>query len=189
MITIGLLREWGACWLDDSDGAERLSAIAGGRAGLSPREVAGLEQVSLDDRLWVVCRALSYRDEGAARTYTLDRAAEVSHLAGTEQDQAEHARLVAEARRIYALPAEAREAELVRWSAASLAASLAAGWDAMDDDRSAAWDVASWASRADVAVDVVATATSWASDRDAALQRALDLALIALGPDADGWTA
>ena len=150
MITKQLLRDWDACHQD-----AELTAMARGRTSASPREIASDEAITLDDRLWVVCRSLWYRDEAAAREFAIDSAALVSRLAGRPEDCAEHARLVEDLRRIFAIPrGDRRSEELQRWEAAWAAARDAA--------RAAAWD--------------------------AELRQAIDRALIALGPDADGWT-
>jgi hypothetical protein len=189
VITAKLLREWDACHDDDD-----IAALASGRTSASPREIASDDRITLDDRLWVVCRALWYRSESAARTFAIDSAALVSHLAGRPEDCAEHARLVADLRRIYAMPTEHRRSEeLSRWAAARDAA-RAAAWDvAWDVARYAAWDVArdaAWAA-AWAAARAAAWAAAWAAARDAAwdvaIRKAIDRALIALGPDADGW--
>jgi hypothetical protein len=56
MITPALLRTWGACWTD-----QRIVAAFGCSSEVSPRAVAvTLADVSLDDRLWVLCRAIAH---------------------------------------------------------------------------------------------------------------------------------
>src|SRR5262245_45083775 len=99
MITAALLRSWGACWTDDE-----IANFAAGCTSMSPREIATHRDITIEDRLWVLCHALEHRNPGAA--------ARVSHLAGGERDQAEHARLVADLRRIFALPVADHEREL-----------------------------------------------------------------------------
>ena len=154
MITPSLLRSWSPCsdWTDD-----RITAHLACRPSMTPREIAADDSISLDDRLWVVCRALWYRDESAARKYAIDSAALVSHLAGRPEDCAEHARLVEDLRRIFAIPiGDRRSGELQRWDAAMADARAAARADARADAWAAAWDAA-WAAGRDAA---------WAAARD-----------------------
>ena len=188
MITPQLLREWNACWDD-----RHITSHFAGRTGLTPREVAEDESVSLDDRMWVLCRALWYRSESADRTFAIDSAELVSYLAGRPEDCAEHARLVEDLRRIYALPAEERSVELAIWSAAWDAARAAAWNAAWAAARDAAWDAA-WAAAWDVAgaaagavARAVARAVAMDAAMDAALHKAIYRAIVALGPDAEGW--
>jgi len=173
VITPQLLREWNACWDD-----RHITSHFAGRTGLTPREVAEDESVSLDDRMWVLCRALWYRSESADRTFAIDSAELVSYLAGRPEDCAEHARLVEDLRRIYALPAEERSVELAIWSAAWDAARAAAWNAAWAAARDAAWDAA-WAAAWDVAgaaAGAVARAVARAVAMDAAMDAARDAA-------------
>jgi len=205
MITKGLLSEWDACWFSDgNDGDALWAAAVGDRTEVSPREAAGIESVSLDDRLWVLCGALWHRSESAARTFAIDSAAMVSHLAGRPQDQTEHARLIGDLRRIYAMPdfAEQRIAR-TRWSAdiARCAAALAANNPTIWEYARAAWIsaenaiftanahlTAGAAARAIALADDAGLTTAFRTIRDAELRKAIDRALVALGPDADGWS-
>jgi hypothetical protein len=190
MITPALLREWGACHDDKA-----IALLARGRMSATPREIATDDNIDLDDRLWVICRALWYRDEDAARKYAIDSAALVSHLAGRPEDCAEHARLVEDLRRIFAIPAgDRRSDELQRWTAAWDAAWTAARNAAWTAAWTAAWNAprdAAWTAARNAAW-TAARAAAWAAAADAwaaELRKAIDRALQALGPDADGWTA
>jgi hypothetical protein len=69
VITPALLRAWGACWTD-----QRIVAAFGCRLEVSPRAVAvTLADVSLDDRLWVLCRAIVHMAERGARMFAIAR--------------------------------------------------------------------------------------------------------------------
>jgi len=81
-ITAPLLRTWGACWTD-----EKIKTALAGRESVTPAEVAAAEYVSLDDRLWVLCRCLWHLDKKAERFFAIESASLVSHLAGDEDDQ------------------------------------------------------------------------------------------------------
>jgi hypothetical protein len=118
VITAKLLREWSACWSD-----ERIAAQLAGRAEVSPREVAADKSISLDDRMWVLCKALWYLDGSAARGFAIESAALVTHLAGDEDDQAQHAALLNRLLEIEDLPADQRDAaRAAAWAAARDAA-------------------------------------------------------------------
>src|SRR5688572_19667708 len=124
MITAQLLRSWGACWSD-----EQLALKFGSRTTVTPREVAADKTISLDDRLWVICKTLWYLDERSARYFAIETALTVAHLAGDEDDQAQFLGLMNELMCIEDLPVEQRDAA---WDAA---------WDAARDAaRAAAWD-------------------------------------------------
>ena len=154
IVTAKLLRSWDACWDDAHIAAHRLSS------GATPRQIAADESISLDDRLWVVTRCLWHLDESAARYYAIERARTVTHLAGDEDDQAQHAAILDELARIESeVPADQRAAA---WDAAR-AAARAATWDA-------AWDAA-WAA-------------AWAAARDAAIRESIAAALEWLGDEA-----
>lgn len=211
MITKNLLHHWDACWSD-----ERIDRYFGGRTALTPHEIAEDVNIRRGDRLWVLTQALVYRNDDAARTFAIDSAALVTHLAGRQKDGDGHAQLLSELRSIFQLPRHNRAAELQEWSAAwdasrdqacdaaravewAAQASLREAWDAardaaLDITWPAAWHATMDASRA----TIFAVATpSWecattASSRDRAMAAALDgaiqRALVALGTDASGWT-
>ena len=130
MITKNLLREWNACWRDD-----RIDAYLAGREGVSPREVAADEMISLNDRLWVIGKSLWYLDGSAARGFAIETALTVAHLAGDEYDQARFHGLINDMLQIEDQPPETRNAAC----AAACAAARAAAWA---DARAAAWDAA-----------------------------------------------
>ena len=200
MITPDLLLDWNACW-----SPMRVVHHFSRRAALSPREVAADATVALDDRLWVLCRALRYRNKAKARSFAIDSAALVSHLAGRPEDQAEHARLVADLRRIVDFPSEKGAWDAARGAAhdrawlervarrdeprAATALALNAAWDTV---RAAGWDVpntewgTAWAAARATALAATASRV-WDAAWDAARQDAIDHLLVALGADADGW--
>ena len=120
IVTAALLRSWDACWDDRRIAAHRLAS------GATPRQIAADESISLDDRLWVVTHCLWHLDESAARYYAIERARTVTHLAGDEDDQAQHAAILDELARIESeVPADQR--------AAARAAAWAAAWAAARD--------------------------------------------------------
>src|SRR5262245_63739705 len=154
MITPMLLREWNACWDDD-----RILDKAGGRAEVTPRDIANDDSISLDDRLWVLCRCLWYLDESAARGFAIESALLVAHLAGDEDDQAQYLGLMNRLLEIGDLP----EPEM--------APARAAAWDAAwDAARAAAWDAAREAARD--AASAAASDAAWARARGSAGARA-----------------
>ena len=162
IVDANLLRSWDACWNDARIAAHRLAS------GATPRQIAADESISLDDRLWVVTRCLWHLDESAARYYAIERARTVTHLAGDEDDQAQHAAILDELARIESeVPADQRAAA---WAAAWDAA-WAAAWDAA---RAAAWDAA-WAA---------ARAAAWDAAWDAAIRESIAAALEWLGDEA-----
>lgn len=204
MITRTLLREWGACWFDDDvelDGDARISEVAPGRSSMSPREITQIDDVSLDDRLWVACRSLHHRSEDLAWAFSIDEAAAVSHLAGCPDDQATHRRLVDRIRQIWSRsdPDDA-DADLARVSIdvkRRIDRSDMARWSNF------AWRSCLFASKPSGATWITArsAALSVAASReedmpyearitaiDAELRRAIERALVALGEDADGWS-
>ena len=134
IVTAKLLRSWDACWDDAHIAAHRLAS------GATPRQIAADESISLDDRLWVVTRCLWHLDESAARYYAIERARTVTHLAGDEEDQAQHAAILDELARIESeVPADQRAAA----RAAARDAARAAPRDAARAAaRDAAWDAA-----------------------------------------------
>ena len=132
LITANLLAEWGACWSED-DIAEAAERFVGD--GASPAEVAADENISLDDRLWAVSKALWHTDASKARLCAIESAELVEHLAGNDSDRATYRALMVELRRI---EAEVPEAD----RAAARAAARDAAWDA-------AWDAARDAERAE----------------------------------------
>ena len=150
IVTAKLLRSWDACWDDAHIAAHRLSS------GATPRQIAADESISLDDRLWVVTRCLWHLDESAARYYAIERARTVTHLAGDEDDQAQHAAILDELARI--------ESEVPA------------------DQRAAAWDAARAAARA--ATWAAARDAAWAAARDAAIRESIAAALEWLGDEA-----
>lgn len=121
IVTAKLLRSWGACWDDARIAAHRLAS------GATPRQICADESISLDDRLWVVTRCLWHLDESAARYYAIERARTVTHLAGDEDDQAQHAALLDELCRIESeVPKDQRAAARdAAWDAARAAARAA----------------------------------------------------------------
>lgn len=198
-ITPALLREWEACWTD-----ARIAEHYGPRTVLAPREIAEDATIDREDRLWVLCKTLWHLDESATRTFAIDSAALVSHLAGRPEDQAEHARLVSDLRRIYAIPAGPGRKELRRWTTAwgaartaSWGTARAAAWDVARD---AAWDaawIAAWGATRAVAWDATwdardaaraaARAATWTDARaaaraawDAELDKAIQRAIAAI---------
>jgi hypothetical protein len=173
MITAALLREWGACW-DDA----RIQRAFGARAEVTPRDVSISTDVSLDDRLWVLCRAIWYLDESAARMFAIESASLVSHLAGDEDDQAQYLGLMNRLCEIEDLPVEQR--------AAARAAAGAAAWDSARDAAWAAAGDAAGAAAGDAARAAAGDA-AWAAAWAAALQKAIDRAIHWLGDYADGW--
>ena len=154
IVTAKLLRSWDACWDDAHIAAHRLAS------GATPRQIAADESISLDDRLWVVTRCLWHLDESAARYYAIERARTVTHLAGDEDNQAQHAAILDELARIESeVPADQR------------AAARAAAWDAAWD---VAWDAAWTAARA----------ADWDAARAAAIRESIAAALEWLGDEA-----
>ena len=105
MITKALLQEWQACWPED-----KIDEKLGKRKSVSPRQVARDKTISVDDRLWVLCKALWYLDESAARYFAIESAATVTHLAGDEDDQALFSALLNQLCEIEDLPTEQRDA-------------------------------------------------------------------------------
>ena len=179
MITAKLLREWNACWSD-----ERIAAF--GKSEMSPREVAACESISLDDRLWVLCRSLWHLDESAARGFAIESASLVTHLAGNEDDQSQHAALLNRLLEIEDLPADQRgAAREAAWGAAREAARGAA----REAAREAAWEAA-WEAAREAAWGAAREA-AWGAARDAAraaeLRKAIARALEWLGDYTDGW--
>ena len=159
IVDANLLRSWDACWNDARIAAHRLAS------GATPRQIAADESISLDDRLWVVTRCLWHLDESAARYYAIERARTVTHLAGDEDDQAQHAAILDELARI--------ESEV------SADQRYAARDTARDAARDAAWDAARDTARdtaRDAARDAVRDA-AWAAARDAAWAAAWDAAI------------
>ena len=140
IVTAKLLRSWDASWDDAHIAAHRLSS------GATPRQIAADESISLDDRLWVVTLCLWHLDESAARYYAIERARTVTHLAGDEDNQAQHAAILDELARIESeVPADQRAAARAAardaaWDAAWDAALATARAAARDAARDAAWD-------------------------------------------------
>ena len=152
IVTAKLLRSWGAYWDDDRIAAHRLAS------GATPRQIAADESISLDDRLWVVTRCLWHLDESAARYYAIERARTVTHLAGDEDDQAQHAAILDELARIESeVPADQRAAARAAARDAARDAAWAAAWDAARD---AAWAAA----RAAAIRESIAAALEWLGD-------------------------
>jgi len=183
MITKKLLKEWGACWSDEQIDTYLKSAK---RKSVSPRHVAQDTTISLDDRLWVLCKTLAHLSEPCARYFAIECAQTVAHLAGDEGDQAQYLGLLNQLCEIEDLPEQDRDA--------ARAAAWAAAWDAA---RAAALDVA-WAAARAAALDVAwdaawaaawaaARAAAWAAAWDVALTAAIDRALIWLGDFAEGF--
>jgi len=142
-ITKKLLRQWGACWNDD----QIAEAIARFGRDPSPREVANDDNVSLEDRLWAVTKALWHCDESAARLFAIECAETVAHLAGDEDDVAQ----------FLGLCAQLREIELVLPESEKDAARCAA-WGAARD---AVWDAARGAARGAAIKDAIDRALHW----------------------------
>ena len=157
IVTAKLLRSWDACWDDAHIAAHRLAS------GATPRQIAADESISLDDRLWVVTRCLWHLDESAARYYAIERARTVTHLAGDEDNQAQHAAILDELARIESeVPADQR--------AAARAAAWAAAWAAAGDAAGAAAGAAARAAAraaAGAAAGAAARAAAWAAAGDA----------------------
>jgi hypothetical protein len=148
IVTAKLLRSWDACWNDARIAAHRLAS------GATPRQIAADESISLDDRLWVVTRCLWHLDESAARYYAIERARTVTHLAGDEDDQAQHAAILNELARIVSeVSADQR-----------YAARAAARAAARDTARDAAWAAARAAARAAAIRESIAAALEWLGD-------------------------
>lgn len=167
MITAELLRDWGACW-PDSQIRERM----GTRESVTPRDVAADESISLDDRLWVLCRSIWYLDEHAARMFAVESASLVVHLAGDEDDQAQYRGILNWLCEIEDLPEDKRDvARVATWVAA---------WDAARDAAWAAARAAAW---------TAARAAAWTAARDEHLRSSISRALHWLGDYADGWEA
>jgi hypothetical protein len=170
MITASLLRSWSACWSD-----EQIRTRLGTRTAVTPREVATDTSISVGDRLWVVCKALWYLDEDAARYFAIETALSVAHLAGDEDDQAQFLGLMNDLMCAQDLPEDRRAAARdAAWAAArdaAWAAARDAAWDAAwAAARDAAWAAArdaAWAAARDAAWDA-AWAAAWAAARDAA---------------------
>ncbi len=140
IVTAKLLRSWDACWDDAHIAAHRLAS------GATPRQIAADESISLDDRLWVVTRCLWHLDESAARYYAIERARTVTHFAGDEDDQAQHAAILDELARIESeVSADQRDT-------------------ARDAARDAAWDAAWDAARAAAIRESIAAALEWLGD-------------------------
>ena len=158
LITANLLAEWGACWSED-DIAEAAERFVGD--GASPAEVAADENISLDDRLWAVSKALWHTNASKARLCAIESAELVEHLAGNDSDRATYRALMVELRRIEAEVPEADRA------AARDAARAAARDAARDAAWAAAWDAA-WAA-------------AWAAE----LRKAIARCLVWLGDDAN----
>ena len=152
-ITPALLRTWGACWTDNE-----IAAVFAGREHVTPREAASAESVSLDDRLWVVTKALWHVSERAARLYAIESTELVAHLAGDEDDQALFLGLMNEMRQIEFEISDHAARDAARCTARR--AARGAAWDAARD---AAWDAA------------------W----DAEMKKAIDRAIEFLGDEAD----
>ena len=132
MITPSILRLWSACWTGD-----QIAAAFGTRAEISPRDVARDESASLEDRLWVLCRAIAYLDEDAARLFAAESALRVVHLSGDEDDQAQYLGFMNGLVQIQDLPVDQRTAaRSAAWSGA----------------RSAAWGEA-WSAELQKAID------------------------------------
>jgi hypothetical protein len=206
VITPKLLRDWNACWTD-----EKILEKLGKRKDVAPRELATDTTISLDDRLWVLCRAIWYLDEHAARLFAIESALTVAHLAGDEDDQAQFCGLMNELILIEDLPLEQQGAAWdaargaargAAWGAAWGAARDAAWGAARDAARDAAWGTprdAAWGAARDAAD--AAWGAAWDAARDAAdaardaadaawdasLEAAIGRALEWLGDYADGW--
>jgi hypothetical protein len=170
VITPKLLREWGACWSDD-----RIFRHFGTRPELSPSDIATDASISLDDRLWVLCRSIWYLDESSARLFAIESASLVAHLAGDDEDQAIYAGLMNDLLLIEDMPVDRREAARASAYAAARAAAYAYADAYADAYAYAAARAAAYAyAYADYAYD-------------AAIQKAIDRALYWLGDYADGW--
>jgi hypothetical protein len=170
-ITRKLLRDWNACWAD-----EQIVEKLGKRKSVSPRAVANDESISLDDRLWVLCRALAHLDEHAARGFAIECALTVAHLTGDEADQAQCLGLLNDLLQIEDLPPAAWDAA---WGAARNAAWGVAWGAARDAARDAAGDAAR-----NAAGDAARNAARNAA-RDAALKEVIARALEWLGDEAE----
>ncbi len=177
IVNANLLRSWSACWSDERIAAHRLAS------GATPRQIAADESISIDERPWVVTRCLWHLDESAARYYAIERARTVTHFAGDEDDQAQHAAILDELARIESeVSADQRDAAwdaawATAWVAARDAARDAARAAAWDAARAAAWDAA-WAAAGPAAwaAGHAARAAARAAARDAAWAAALDAA-------------
>lgn len=110
MVTKKLLRDWNACWTDD-----RIAEHFGDRASLTPREIAADESILDNDRLWVMCQTLSYRNYNAAQSFAIDCVASVAHLAGRQEGQDTYARLLDEFQTISRLPRNEGDLALEKW--------------------------------------------------------------------------
>lgn len=128
MITKKLLKSWNACWSDD-----QISAKLGKRHGMTPREIAADKTISLNDRLWVLCKTFAHLDESSARYFAIETAQTVAHLSGDENDQAQFAGFLNALCEIEDLPIGDRDAARdAAWGAARGAISwlgdFADGW-------------------------------------------------------------
>lgn len=175
MITPKLLREWDACWNDD-----RIATYFAGRDALTPRAIANDDSISLDDRLWVLCRTMWYLDESAERMFAIESASLVAHLAGDEDDQAIYAGLLNDLIQI-----EEEITDPGAWAAAWYAAGSAAWSAAWYAAWYAAWSAAGSAAWA--AAWYAAWYTARAAAQDAELRKAIARAIEWLGDFADGW--
>jgi hypothetical protein len=177
MITAQLLRSWSACWSD-----EQIRTRLGNRTEVTPREVAADTSISVDDRLWVICKALWYLDEAAARYFAIETALSVAHLAGDEDDQAQFLGLMNDLMCAQDLPANQRAAAWAAARATAWAAARDAAWDTAWDTAWAAARATAWDAARATAWDT-ARATAWAAD----VEKSISCALSWLGEYADGW--
>jgi hypothetical protein len=140
MITPKLLRSWNA-------DARLVQAL--GAEELSPRELVTREDISINDRLWVIGRTLVHLDERAAGSFAVETALTVARLACDVEDEALFRGLMND----LLATEEPVDARNVAWADVA--------WDvALDVSRSTA-ALAAWA-----AACSAAQAVAWATRRD-----------------------
>ena len=204
MITRDLLLQWNAAAsldpLNSVLSAQEVETLFPMQMGRSPKDLAEDARIALDFRLWLVCRALAYRNARGAREFGISRAAGVSHLAGRSGDQAAHAAFAADLFRLYTGPTLPEET-LTDWlfnvnrarDAARDAQHSAPGDIPLSEAVDVAWEALKAAARYYVweAANGAARFAAWAASRggswEAERMKALAEALAALGPDAEGW--
>ena len=169
-ITREQLRQWGACYDD-----KRISELVP-KSGLTPLEIAALENVPVEDRMWVLLRkdVIPARD---LRLLACDWAEAACRKSGWDDPRSLAA--IAVARR-YAIGG-ASEAELVEAASAALSSARAAraelsawaAWETAAVVEWAAWEMARETARAAV------RAAAWGTTRSAELAWAAAAAQLA----------
>ena len=125
MITEKLLHNWEACWT-----ATRITTYFGKRKSFTPRKIAADKTISPSDRLWVLSKCIEHLDPAAARLFAIECAASVTHLAGDEYNQAQHAGLLAWLIEITEMPESEQSAVMEGFIVAALEwlGDYAEGW-------------------------------------------------------------